>query len=173
MTHAKSHTLAVLGGLVSAILAGLLMAQLRASLQVRSLPERLLDGLLLLVPPAQMEAGLQRFGFDAKAYALQAVTLVSLAVLATLGATVLARGWTGWRLIALGLGLWLVVMLVVTPLSGAGVFATLLVEGSLTTSAGYLAPWFRMPQYGDLLPRSLYETLSPRGKQLCRFLVEL
>jgi hypothetical protein len=41
------------------------------------------------------------------------------------------------------------------------------------TSAGYVAPWFRMPQYGDWLPRSLYETLSPRGKQLCRFLVEL
>jgi ectoine hydroxylase-related dioxygenase (phytanoyl-CoA dioxygenase family) len=41
------------------------------------------------------------------------------------------------------------------------------------TSAGYLAPWFRMPLYGDWLPRSLYDTLSPRGQQLCRFLVEL
>jgi ectoine hydroxylase-related dioxygenase (phytanoyl-CoA dioxygenase family) len=41
------------------------------------------------------------------------------------------------------------------------------------TSAGYLAPWFRMPQYGDPLPRALYDTLSPRGQQLCRFLVEL
>jgi ectoine hydroxylase-related dioxygenase (phytanoyl-CoA dioxygenase family) len=41
------------------------------------------------------------------------------------------------------------------------------------TSAGYLAPWFRMPRYGDWLPRSLYDTLSPRGQQLCRFLVEL
>jgi hypothetical protein len=41
------------------------------------------------------------------------------------------------------------------------------------TSAGYLAPWFRMPQYGDPLLRALYETLSPRGRQLCRALVEL
>jgi ectoine hydroxylase-related dioxygenase (phytanoyl-CoA dioxygenase family) len=41
------------------------------------------------------------------------------------------------------------------------------------TSAGYLAPWFRMPQYGDRLPRSVYSTLSPRGQQLCRYLVEL
>jgi ectoine hydroxylase-related dioxygenase (phytanoyl-CoA dioxygenase family) len=41
------------------------------------------------------------------------------------------------------------------------------------TSVGYLAPWFRMPQYGDWLPRSLYDTLSPRGQQLCRFLAEL
>ena len=41
------------------------------------------------------------------------------------------------------------------------------------TSAGYLAPWFRMPQSGDRLPRSLYDTLSPRAQQLCRSLVEL
>jgi ectoine hydroxylase-related dioxygenase (phytanoyl-CoA dioxygenase family) len=41
------------------------------------------------------------------------------------------------------------------------------------TSAGYLAPWFRMPQYGDPLPRPVYDTLSPRAQQLCRFLVEL
>jgi ectoine hydroxylase-related dioxygenase (phytanoyl-CoA dioxygenase family) len=40
------------------------------------------------------------------------------------------------------------------------------------TSAGFLAPWFRMPQYGDRLPRSVYDSLSPRGRQLCRFLVE-
>jgi ectoine hydroxylase-related dioxygenase (phytanoyl-CoA dioxygenase family) len=39
------------------------------------------------------------------------------------------------------------------------------------TSAGYLAPWFRMPQYGDGLSRAAYETLSPRGQQLCRSLV--
>jgi len=41
------------------------------------------------------------------------------------------------------------------------------------TSVGYLAPWFRMPQYGDALPRTQYDRLSVRGKQLCRFLVEL
>jgi hypothetical protein len=41
------------------------------------------------------------------------------------------------------------------------------------TSAGYLAPWFRLPQYGDPLPRSLYEALSPRAKELCRFMVEV
>ena len=41
------------------------------------------------------------------------------------------------------------------------------------TSAGYLAPWFRMPQHGDWLPRAVYDTLSPRGQQLCRLIVEL
>ncbi len=41
------------------------------------------------------------------------------------------------------------------------------------TSAGYVAPWFRRPQYGDFLPRRLYDTLSPRAKALCRSLVEV
>jgi len=40
------------------------------------------------------------------------------------------------------------------------------------TSAGYLASWFRMPPYGDPLPRSVYDALSPRGRQFCRFLLE-
>ena len=39
------------------------------------------------------------------------------------------------------------------------------------TSAGYFAPWFRRPQYGDHLPKSLYDTLSPRAKALCRAMV--
>ena len=41
------------------------------------------------------------------------------------------------------------------------------------TSAGYVAPWFRTPHQGDYLPRSLYETLSPRAKALCRFMAEV
>jgi DMSO/TMAO reductase YedYZ molybdopterin-dependent catalytic subunit len=131
--------LAVLGGLLSAGLAGLVLALLRSTLQVRTVPERLLEWLLLLVSPEQLEAGLQRFGFDAKQYALQGVTLVTLAAAAALGAGVLARGWSAWRLLALGPGLWLALMLIVLPLSGAGVFATALVEGTLTTDLGYLA----------------------------------
>ena len=40
------------------------------------------------------------------------------------------------------------------------------------TSVGYFAPWFRQPRLEPTLPRGLYETLSPRGKTLCRFIVE-
>lgn len=38
------------------------------------------------------------------------------------------------------------------------------------TSAGYFAPWFR-PREAKVIPASLYETLSPRARELCRFLV--
>jgi DMSO/TMAO reductase YedYZ molybdopterin-dependent catalytic subunit len=138
-TRVRRAGLALLGGVLASVLAGLVMALLRSTLQVRSVPERLLEWLLLLVSPAQMEAALQRFGFDTKEYALQAVTLGTFLLLAALGALVLSRGWPGWALVALGPGLWLVLMLVVTPLSGAGVFAVDLVEGTWPTIVGYLA----------------------------------
>ena len=123
------------------MLAGLVMALLRSTLQVRSVPERLLEWVLLLISPAQMEAALQRFGFDTKQYALQAVTLATLVAMAGLGALVLSRGWPAWHLLALGPGLWLVLMLVVTPLSGAGVFAVQLVEGTWPTIVGFKISW--------------------------------
>ena len=40
------------------------------------------------------------------------------------------------------------------------------------TSVGYLAPWFRLPDLSPSLPRELYETLSPRGRELARFIVQ-
>jgi DMSO/TMAO reductase YedYZ molybdopterin-dependent catalytic subunit len=129
----------VLGGVFATAAAGLMMLLLRATLQLRSIPERLLEWLLLFVPPAQLEAGLQRFGFDAKRYALGAVILVTLAVLAALGVTALARLWPVRVLLALGPGLWLLLMLVILPLTGAGVFATEIVGSPLSASFGYLA----------------------------------
>lgn len=35
-------------------------------------------------------------------------------------------------------------------------------------SAGYTAPWFRLPKNEDTLPLDIYETLSARGQSLCR-----
>jgi LPXTG-site transpeptidase (sortase) family protein len=69
------------------------MALLRWTLQVRSVPERLLEWVLLLVPPSLFEAGLRRFGFDAKRYTLDGTIFVTLAALAALGAFALRRGW--------------------------------------------------------------------------------
>lgn len=40
-------------------------------------------------------------------------------------------------------------------------------------SAGYFAPWFRQSNFGFPLPRKIYDTLSPRAKELCRYIVEL
>ena len=39
------------------------------------------------------------------------------------------------------------------------------------TSVGYYAPWYANNS-GPVLPRSLYDKLSDRGKQLSRFIVE-
>ena len=50
--------------------------------------------------------------------------VVLLALLACLGAVALRRRWSGPALAALGLGLWLVTMVGVMPLTGAGLFAT-------------------------------------------------
>ena len=60
---------ALLGGLAAALTAGAAMAVLRTTLQVRTIPERVMEWALLFVPPELFEAGLQRFGFEAKRYA--------------------------------------------------------------------------------------------------------
>lgn len=43
----------------------------------------------------------------------------------------------------------------------------------IMTSTGYYAPWFRRPTMGGELPRAIYDTLSERGKALCRHIVAL
>ena len=40
------------------------------------------------------------------------------------------------------------------------------------TSVGYFAPWFRTADLHPSLPRVLYETLSARGKELARLIVQ-
>lgn len=39
------------------------------------------------------------------------------------------------------------------------------------TATGYYAPWFRSPGPDTPLPRAIYDTLSSRGQELCRNLV--
>ena len=116
----------------------LLQNFLRANWQVRTLPERIMEWLLLFVPLDLFERGLARFGADAKSLALTGTALGLALTLVGLGAVTVRAGWTGWRLLALGLALWFFVMAVVMPLTGAGFFATGLVVAPLLTSAGYL-----------------------------------
>lgn len=40
------------------------------------------------------------------------------------------------------------------------------------TVMAYTAPWYRCPGSDTPLPRSVYDTLSPRGQELCRHLVK-
>src|SRR5687768_4240300 len=73
--------LALLGGLLATAAAGGVMLYLRSEAQVRSVPERLLEAMLLFVPPDVFEAGIQRFGFDAKRYGLVGATAGMLGIM--------------------------------------------------------------------------------------------
>ncbi len=133
-----SHWSTLGGGFAAAVAAGLGMWLLRMTLQVRSVPERLLEWSLLFVPLDLFEAGLQRFGFSAKRYGLVFGIVIMLAVLTWLGAFALRRRWTLPVLLAIGLGLWLFTMVVVMPLTSAGFFAMSLLDGKRETILGNL-----------------------------------
>jgi len=132
-------SLAIAGGGAAAAAAGVAMAVLRWTLQVRTLPERVMEWALLFVPLNVFQSALLRFGFDAKRYALYAAVVGTLLLLAALGALAPRRGWSGWRILALGIGLWLFTMLVIMPLTGAGPFATSLVDGKRAVIGGYFS----------------------------------
>ncbi|HEY8744684.1 MAG TPA: hypothetical protein VIU62_16435, partial [Chloroflexota bacterium] len=51
-----------------------LMFWARQALQIRTLPERVMEAVLRLVPPAQFEASIDRFGPAGKDYALYVTT---------------------------------------------------------------------------------------------------
>ena len=127
------------GGLAAAGVAWAAMGFLRATLQVRTLPERLMEWALLFVPLDLFEAGLRHFGFQAKRYALIGAAAALLALLAALGTLALRRRWSGPALLALGLAVWLVAMAGVMPLTGAGFFAADLIRGTGAAVAGHLA----------------------------------
>jgi DMSO/TMAO reductase YedYZ molybdopterin-dependent catalytic subunit len=115
------------------------MFWLRFDLQVRTLPERVMEWLLLFVPIGLFESLLRRFGFDAKRYALGLAVVVVLALLGYLGYVILRREWSVWAIAVTGVGLWLGIMLIVMPVTAAGFFAMDLLDGKRSTIGGYLA----------------------------------
>src|SRR5258707_10686852 len=96
------------GGLAAAVAAGLAMWFIRAVLQIRSIPERILEWLLLFVPLYVFESALLRFGFSAKVYSLYLAVAIMLGLLAWLGALALLRRWPVLALLGLGSWPWLV-----------------------------------------------------------------
>src|SRR5919198_3091347 len=110
---------ALAGGLVAAAAAGLAMALLRWTLQVRTVPERTMEWALLFVPIDLFEAALQRFGFEAKRNGLLDAIALMVAVLVTLGTVALYRRWATRSILALGPGPWPFVMVVVLPPTSA------------------------------------------------------
>jgi DMSO/TMAO reductase YedYZ molybdopterin-dependent catalytic subunit len=109
---------------------------IRNAWQVRTLPERMLDTLLLLVPLDLFERGLQQFGASAKDIALVG-TYIGMAALLVLLGWLAVRTLNAWLCLLLGLALWLVAMLVVMPLTGAGPFGSALLVSPVLTGAVY------------------------------------
>jgi DMSO/TMAO reductase YedYZ molybdopterin-dependent catalytic subunit len=127
--------------IVSCLASGaafILQTLLRDIWQIRTLPERVMEWLLLFVPLDLFERGLGQLGSNAKEVALVGTITGMLALLVAIGVVVLRAGWTSWSLVGLGLGMWLLTMAVVMPVTGAGVFATGLLISPQLTSAGYL-----------------------------------
>src|SRR5579859_4520720 len=139
---------ALLVGTSASVVALLLQNVLRDTWQIRTLPERVMEWLLLFVPLDLFERGVQQLGGDAKVVAL-AGTVVGMGVLlAAIGALVLLANWSSWRLLGLSLGMWAAAMGIVMPVTGAGFFASALLISPLLTSAGYL---FMFLGYGCVL----------------------
>src|SRR5689334_768811 len=106
-----------IGGASATAAAAIVMGVTRSVAQVRTLPERLLEWMLLFVPLDVFGAAIGRFGFEAKHYALYSAILVSLAAMAAGGGLVLQRGWSRLTIAAIGPALWLFVMAIVMPLT--------------------------------------------------------
>src|SRR5688572_1719196 len=138
MKRAVPWRWAALGGLVSTLTTVAVMLLLRYGNQVRTVPERMMEWLLLFVPLDLFEEGIRRFGFDAKRYALIGAFVVLIAALTAIGALAVRQRWSARMLLGLALGLWLFVMLAVMPLTSAGVFAVALVNGTRAAVGGYL-----------------------------------
>ena len=130
--------ISVLVALVATAAAFALQNVLRDVWQIRTLPERVMEWLLLFVPLDLFERGLASFGADAKVIALYGTTLGMALVLIAAGAMALRAGWSSWRLLLVGVALWLLTMLVIMPITGAGFFATRLLVTAALTDSGYV-----------------------------------
>src|SRR5437763_12089860 len=106
---------AFLVGCLASGVALVLQSVLRDAWQIRTLPERTMEWLLLFVPLDLFERGLAQFGADAKELALTGALIGMIVVLFVLGAWTLHAGWSAWRLLGLGLALWLLTMIVIMP----------------------------------------------------------
>jgi DMSO/TMAO reductase YedYZ molybdopterin-dependent catalytic subunit len=122
---------------VAMLVAMSLQQAIRLAWQVRTLPERVMETLLVFVPLDLFERGLQQFGASAKDIALLVAYLGMAALLVVVG-FLAVRTADGRLALLTGFGLWLVAMVVVMPLTGAGLFASGLLVNPVLTTAGYL-----------------------------------
>ncbi len=132
---------------VAATIAAVGLMQLARSIyQIRTLPERVMEWILVFVPLDLFEQGLVAFGSAAKVLALGGAIAFLAAALLAVGAGAMRSGP-----IAIGaatVGLWLFAMGVVMPVTGAGFFASSLLRDVTLTNLSYLSVAFT---YGTVL----------------------
>ena len=124
--------------LVATALAMGLMFWARSAFQVRTLPERLMEWLLLFVPLDAFAQGIQDFGPQAKVFALYGGIVVMSAALFGLGLLALRRRWPGTAILGLALALFVVAMAGIVPLTGGGFFASDLFQHPMLVNGVYL-----------------------------------
>jgi len=112
---------------------------LRQAWQIRTLPERVMEWMLLFIPLDLFEKGLQQLGSQAKDLALIGTVVGMAATLLVIGALALRRLTSGWALLGLGCLLWLVAMGLIMPITGGRFFATGLFQSPWLLNAGFLA----------------------------------
>jgi DMSO/TMAO reductase YedYZ molybdopterin-dependent catalytic subunit len=133
-----SWAVAAAGSLVGSALVLLLMGWARSALQIRTLPERIMETSLLVIPPDQFEAAIEKYGPMAKDFALIGTDIIMFLVLFAIGLFAARRLRPG-GLLVLGLALWLVAVAAIFPITGGGVFATrLLLQSPILINAIYL-----------------------------------
>ena len=123
-----------------------LMQLARSIYQIRTLPERVMEWILVFVPLDLFEQGLVAFGSAAKVLALGGAIVFMAAALLAVGAGAMRSGP-----IAVGvatIGLWLFAMGVVMPVTGAGFFASSLFRDVMLTNLSYASVAFT---YGTVL----------------------
>ncbi len=130
---------AALGSLVGSGLVILLMLWARMAFQLRTLPERIMETFLLVIPPDQFEAAIEKYGPMAKDYALIGTYLAMFLALFAIGLLAVRRFRSAAPLLGLGLILWLVVAVVIFPVTGGGLFAAgLLLQSPILINALYI-----------------------------------
>ncbi len=119
--------------------AGALAAMfwLRSAYQIRTLPERVMEWVLIFISPDTVEQGLSRFGADAKVYALYVAVAGMTIILLGLGAALVRYVRSPWALLAVAPILYLVALGGIMPLTGAGPFAVDLLQDWRLVNAGY------------------------------------
>ena len=123
-----------------------LMQLARSIYQIRTLPERVMEWILVFVPLDLFEQGLVAFGSAAKVLALGGAIVFMAAALLAVGAGAMRSGPIAVG--AVTIGLWLFAMGVVMPVTGAGFFASSLLRDVMLTNLSYASVAFT---YGTVL----------------------